>query len=127
MKHWTKTSTKFSPITLKMLISGDQYNLRLKTNCKIYNPLKKLTIKKILYIQMKCCGINGPDDWTNELNTLILPTSCCPNLTNSTSSEMDCIKENASQNGCKTILMDHMKYLTTILAGVGVGIGWLQV
>lgn len=75
-------------------------------------------------MQMKCCGINGPDDWINELNTPILPTSCCPNSTNS---ENDCTKENASQNGCKPTLVDHMKYLTTILAGTGVGIGWLQV
>lgn len=76
---------------------------------------------------MKCCGINGPDDWINQLNSPILPASCCPNLTNATSSENDCIKGNASQSGCKPVLVDHIKYLTTILAGVGVGIGWLQV
>lgn len=75
-------------------------------------------------VQMKCCGINSPDDWINELNTLILPSSCCPNSTNT---EDDCIKENASQHGCKPILMDHMKRLTTILSGVGLGIGWFQV
>lgn len=76
---------------------------------------------------MKCCGINSPDDWINELNSTILPISCCPNSTNSMSSENNCTKENASEHGCKPILLDHMKYLTTILAGAGLGIGWLQV
>lgn len=76
---------------------------------------------------MGCCGINSPDDWMNELDSPILPASCCPNSTNSSSSETDCTKENASQHGCKPLLVDHMKRLTTILAGVGLGIGWLQV
>lgn len=76
---------------------------------------------------MNCCGIDGPDDWIDELDTQILPMSCCPNSTNATSSENDCTKEIASQNGCKHILVEHMKQLTTVLAGVGVGIGWLQV
>lgn len=76
---------------------------------------------------MKCCGIYSPDDWTNELDSPNLPASCCPNSANSSSSENNCTKENASQHGCKPILVDHMKCLTTILAGVGLGIGWLQV
>lgn len=76
---------------------------------------------------MKCCGINGPDDWINQLGSQILPPSCCSSLTNATRLENECTKENASQSGCKPILVDHMKHLTTILAGVGVGIGWLQV
>lgn len=78
-------------------------------------------------MQMKCCGIDGPDDWINKLDTPILPSSCCPNATNSTESENDCTQKNASQSGCKPVLLDHMKHLTTILAGTGVGIGWLQV
>lgn len=76
---------------------------------------------------MKCCGIHSPDDWMKELNSTILPASCCPDPTNSTSSETDCTKEDASQHGCKPILVERMKSLTTILAGVGLGIGWLQV
>lgn len=74
---------------------------------------------------MKCCGVHGPNDWVNELNSTNLPPSCCLNL--KVSSNTNCTEENASKDGCKPLLLKYIEYMTTVLAGVGVGIGWIQV
>lgn len=73
---------------------------------------------------MKCCGIFGPNDW----NGTDLPRSCCPNQRDIADGlGVNCTEANATKLGCKSILLKYFEHMTTLLAGVGVGIGWIQV
>lgn len=73
---------------------------------------------------MKCCGMFGPNDW----NGTTLPRSCCPIQKNiAVGFGVNCTEANASKLGCKPILLKYFEHMTTLLAGVGLGIGWMQV
>lgn len=76
------------------------------------------------YFQLGCCGARGPKDWIEVLNSTILPISCCQNRTTQIS---NCTAENAMKNGCEIALVKHLDTLCVRLAGVGFGIGWIQV
>lgn len=72
---------------------------------------------------MKCCGINGPSDYIPILNGTDLPKSCCLKLIEG----KNCTKADASKNGCKPALLDYLNDKSTLLAGVAVAVGLIQV
>lgn len=71
---------------------------------------------------MKCCGIKSPDDFDPILNGT-LPHSCCLSLAN----DKPCTKTDASKVGCKSALLEYLSSQSTILAGVAVAVGLVQV
>lgn len=72
---------------------------------------------------MKCCGINSYEDYKPILNGTNLPQSCCLSLPK----EKPCTKDDASKNGCKSALLNYLSSQSTILAGVAVAVGLIQV
>lgn len=73
--------------------------------------------------ELKCCGINGPDDFIPILNGPELPKSCCLTL----ATDKLCTKADASKDGCKPALFKVLDSNSTILAGVAVAVGLIQV
>ncbi|XP_031635536.1 leukocyte surface antigen CD53-like [Contarinia nasturtii] len=71
--------------------------------------------------ELKCCGINGPKDWTEKLN-ITIPKSCCGIQTTA-----NCTEENAVKIGCKMHLLKYLERLCIMLAGTGFGFGWIQI
>lgn len=72
---------------------------------------------------MECCGVNSPDDYIPILNGTDLPKSCCLSLPK----DKTCTKTDASKNGCKSALLNYLSSRSTILAGVAVAVGLIQV
>lgn len=72
---------------------------------------------------MKCCGITSPDDFIPVLNSTDLPRSCCLGL----AKDKPCTKIDASKDGCKPALLHYLTSQSTILAGVAVAVGLIQV
>lgn len=72
---------------------------------------------------MKCCGVTKPDDFYPVLNSTDLPRSCCLSL----AKDKPCTKTDASKIGCKSALLEYLSNQSTILAGVAVAVGLVQV
>ncbi|XP_055296822.1 CD63 antigen-like [Sitodiplosis mosellana] len=77
----------------------------------------------LVQTEMKCCGINTPDDFIPVLNSTDLPRSCCLSL----AKDKPCTKTDASKTGCKPALLKYLSSQSTILAGVAVAVGLIQI
>lgn len=82
----------------------DEFSINLENGIK--NAMRKYTENKNLAISLqyfqlefKCCGFNGPEDYTNNTSVIYLPASCC--------NERDKVK-NDSQAQC-TMANIHFK------------------
>lgn len=73
--------------------------------------------------ELKCCGISGPDDYKPIFNSTELPKSCCLDL----AKDKVCTKDDASKDGCKSALFTLLSSKSTLLAGVAVAVGLIQV
>ncbi|XP_031627346.1 leukocyte surface antigen CD53-like [Contarinia nasturtii] len=72
-----------------------------------------------IQVEMKCCGINGPDDWHQKI-----PPSCCHDLSQS---KTNCTKSMAWQSGCKLPLLEYLNAKAIILASFNFSIGCIQI
>lgn len=76
---------------------------------------------------MKCCGVNGPDDWRKAGR--LLPISCCTKY--SSQSEEECRRNNSGTSvysaGCYSKIKDKINANATLLVGVGIGIAFIEV
>lgn len=70
----------------------------------------------IQFFQLKCCGIDGPDDWTPTV-----PSSCCPD------NPAVCDKNNATKDGCSQKLIDTVKYDLRNLGSLAVAVAFVKV
>ncbi|KYN02132.1 hypothetical protein ALC62_07060, partial [Cyphomyrmex costatus] len=70
---------------------------------------------------LKCCGVDGPQDFPNQLNVPI-PGSCCDRKEPDTCSPLDSYKK-----GCVIALEDFFKSALTVLGGVALGIAAAEV
>ncbi|XP_031627242.1 CD63 antigen-like [Contarinia nasturtii] len=78
----------------------------------------------LVQTELKCCGVNSPDDFTPKvLNGSAFPRSCCLTL----KIDEPCTKKDATQKGCKTSLLNYLSSQSTILAGVAVAVGLIQI
>jgi len=73
--------------------------------------------------QFKCCGVNGYKDWTNQTTMANPPESCCKKPTAKCSENVADIYTDGCIDGFKN-WVEHNVY---ILAGVGVGLAFVQV
>ncbi|XP_074662831.1 CD63 antigen-like [Tubulanus polymorphus] len=75
----------------------------------------------------KCCGVDGPKDWkkTNGTTTGNIPVSCCKTNTN----DPKCVEtaNNVYTSGCVKGFKDWVEDNIYIVAGVGVGLAFVQV
>lgn len=81
----------------------------------------RLAWKKI-QSELKCCGINGPDDWKIIYVNGTVPQSCCKD-------HQSCTRENSLnlyKDGCKTKLYALLDESALLLGFVGLGIAGVQ-
>ncbi|XP_055296821.1 leukocyte surface antigen CD53-like isoform X2 [Sitodiplosis mosellana] len=82
---------------------------------KIFNDYKSNEgIWEHLQTEMKCCGINGPDDWHTNI-----PKSCYETLPKG---QRFCTK-----TGCKSPLLNHFGSIAAISAGFSLSFGLIQI
>lgn len=80
---------------------------------------KLLELSKIILFQLKCCGIDASNDWTNGGRKL--PDSCCFELNE------PCNTSNAYKLGCKSELFTFFKSNSTLIVSILFGITVVQV
>ncbi|XP_055305038.1 tetraspanin-6-like isoform X2 [Sitodiplosis mosellana] len=107
-------------------VKRNQFNGTLDNSfdSMLNNYEKNKEIWEFAQTELKCCGVNSPKDWTRTLNNASIPMSCCQNRTTEIT---DCTEEIAIKIGCKTLLLTYLERLSITLAGVGFGIGWIQI
>lgn len=79
----------------------------------------------LLLFQLKCCGMNGPYDWTNITHTDVLPHTCCPNTLNNGSCKISTI--NKYVDSCLDKLREIIERYGSLIGGVGIGVALVQV
>lgn len=79
----------------------------------------RLAWKKI-QTELKCCGINGPDDWRSIYRNETVPSSCC------TEPKEKCTRSLARQDGCKSKLYALLDDSALLLGFAGLSIAGLQ-
>lgn len=70
---------------------------------------------------MKCCGINGPEDWVFSLNSTKIPNSCCPHLEDGT-----CNFLRSYKLGCKRAFLDFFEEYAWIIIGMTIFITFIE-
>lgn len=77
-------------------------------------------------LQLQCCGMNGPTDWT-QLGSIdnIIPESCCKEVP--AQGKCDSNSIHLHEDGCMMRLKAAIENSALILGGVGVGIAIVQV
>ncbi|XP_026757735.1 CD63 antigen [Galleria mellonella] len=80
----------------------------------------------IIQTDLKCCGINGPNDWEN--NKLPIPNTCCDGqvITNGTPAECSINSPTLHNKGCLAEVVSHLQEIAAVLGGVGIGIAIVQ-
>jgi len=73
--------------------------------------------------QFKCCGANGFADWASEAKLKHPPVSCCKNPAPNCSDDSSKIYKTGCVDGFKTWVESNV----FIIAGVGVGLAFIQV
>lgn len=72
--------------------------------------------------KLKCCGIYGPDDWMNELNSANLPKSCCQDSINIT-----CTRLISYKHGCKEALFNFFEEHAWCFIGMAIFITFIEI
>jgi len=89
---------------------------------RIKTPLKNMCIYNVhnvyVCLQFRCCGVDGPNDWT-EKNAAALPHSCCRD---DGGQGTTCSKTQAWQDGCLQKSIDMVKEKSGLLFKIIVGI-----
>lgn len=96
--------------------------MKKKNKKKIFYQKKHIYLRKILFFQFKCCGIDGPSNWKNHFGDQ-LPSSCCQKPV--ATCRVD--DESVYKHGCKQSFLDSLLNNLYILAHVGFGAGLIQV
>lgn len=74
--------------------------------------------------QLKCCGVESPDDWEKTVYPNgTLPHSCCPKHP----VDDPCTKDSASKKGCLESLQAALEHNTILVGAFGVGVALVQV
>ncbi|KAJ9584116.1 hypothetical protein L9F63_021525, partial [Diploptera punctata] len=74
----------------------------------------------IMQHDLRCCGINGPDDWEEIFKDNVLPETCCANTN-------PCYNnEEAHKNGCLQLLQNEVENYALIIGGVAIGVACIQ-
>ncbi|XP_026329546.1 CD63 antigen-like [Hyposmocoma kahamanoa] len=78
----------------------------------------------ILQTDLKCCGINGPEDW--EKMGMKVASSCCAEIMADTPVTCSSTSPNVHHVGCVPRLVAFLKSIAFWLGGVGLGIAIVQ-
>ncbi|XP_055308385.1 23 kDa integral membrane protein-like [Sitodiplosis mosellana] len=76
----------------------------------------------MLQTKLKCCGINGPNDWNHVLPNDNLPGSCCQRAAD----DKTCRITEAIQTGCKSAFMGFLNSHTFTLVCYAIGAVLIQ-
>jgi len=88
-----------------------------------------MLIAKFIFLQFECCGMHNATDWTMNLKqNLSIPMSCCSHMTGAIGTS-DCTANspNMYHIGCMDAFVNFAKKHAAKIAGVGIGLGIIQV
>ena len=127
-------------ITAATLIPSLLETTQLSANTTFNNYLSDQSVQENfdnVQNNLKCCGVEAFTDYESIFNNLSVPVSCC-NTTNPLANETTCpqIVSNAQQanqtgliysEGCVPELQSMLQYILSVVAGVSIMIGVLQI
>ena len=127
-------------ITAAALIPSLSETTQLSANTTFSNYLSDQSVQENfdnVQNNLKCCGVVAFTDYESIFNNLSVPVSCC-NTTNPLANETTCpqIVSNAQQSnqtgliyseGCVPQLQSVLQYILSVVAGVSITIGVLQI
>ncbi|XP_018335537.1 CD63 antigen [Agrilus planipennis] len=106
-------------------IEGMLENKMNSTMYKYYNTSQVQNSWDILQHEVKCCGMNGPEDWTlvNHFNNS-LPHTCCPNSSKDDSCTINSLDKYTKS--CLEGLKEKLQNYAAVLGGIGIGVACVQ-
>ena len=127
-------------ITAGALTPSLSETTQLSANTTFTNYLSDQSVQETfdnVQHNLKCCGVVAFTDYESIFNNLSVPVSCC-NTTNPLANETTCpqIVSNAQQSnqtgliyseGCVPQLQSVLQYILSVVAGVSIMIGVLQI
>ena len=127
-------------ITAAALIPSLSETTQLSANTTFNNYLSDQSVQENfdnVQHNLKCCGVVAFTDYESIFNNLSVPVSCC-NTTNPLANKTTCpqIVSNAQQSnqtgliyseGCVPQLQSMLQYILSVVAGVSITIGVLQI
>ena len=127
-------------ITAAALIPSLSETTQLSANTTFNNYLSDQSVQENfdnVQNNLKCCGVEAFTDYESIFNNLSVPVSCC-NTTNPLANGTTCpgIVSNAQQanqtgliysEGCVPQLQSVLQYILSVVAGVSITIGVLQI
>ncbi|KAK9508884.1 hypothetical protein O3M35_006336 [Rhynocoris fuscipes] len=72
-----------------------------------------------IQIDFKCCGLTGPDYWSNST----IPASCCGKKEN----EGSCTRDQVYKDGCQSKIIDEMRHSFKIMGGIAIGFAAVEI
>lgn len=84
----------------------------------------------MLYEQLKCCGVDGPQGWSTVFADGSVPGSCCVSNVQNDPNAVCRNSDDASQvfqDGCYERLKIKTRENIVIIMGVGIGIAFVEV
>ncbi|XP_017778130.1 PREDICTED: CD63 antigen [Nicrophorus vespilloides] len=104
---------------------GDMLENQFNTSMQNYYVRKDVEKSwNILQHEMKCCGMNGPEDWRSVIHNETLPHTCCPDTQNDGTCTIMTL--NKYTKSCLESLEDTLLTYSTIIGGVGCGVAVIQ-
>ena len=127
-------------ISAAALIPSLSENTQLSANATFNNYLSDQSVQENfdnVQHNLKCCGVEAFTDYESIFSNLSVPVSCC-NTTDPLANETTCpeIVSNAQQanqtgliysEGCVPQLQSVLHYILSVVAGVSITIGLLQI
>lgn len=81
----------------------------------------------IMQHDFKCCGIQGPEDWSKVFKNGELPEVCCPDKDVTEQCNINNVKIPHTKDGCLTKLEGLLTSKALIAGGIGLAICFIQI
>ncbi|PSN47125.1 hypothetical protein C0J52_14500 [Blattella germanica] len=108
----------------------DMLKMKLNNTRFDYNSNHELTkLWDFMQEELKCCGMNGFDDWQQVFHNSSLPLSCCARKSGMTGFE-ECTlnySRNVYNESCIKALGTFVEDHASVIGGAGITIGFIQV
>ncbi|XP_049419119.1 CD63 antigen-like isoform X2 [Epinephelus fuscoguttatus] len=117
------SSSMVSCTLLLKVKNAIDYDSKARRVINEYSPEKRHTIDKIQE-KFKCCGADGPDDWSNSVgweNHDAVPDSCCVLKSPGCGQDKDKVRTKGCIRAIKLFLLKNLLWVGAVCITLGVG------